>query len=102
MGSDVHVRVDKTGADKVIARVDESTGQELASGFLLPALRKMLDGFAEQDNPYRSLLAGLHAWIGRLFGAEEKPPGATSVREGPYAGVPGSNDCLPLTPAEES
>lgn len=86
----------------VIARVDEGTARELASGFLLPALRKMLDGFAEKDNPYRPLLEGMHAWVGRLYGVEEKRPGATSVREGPYAGVPGSNDCLPMTPGEES
>jgi len=86
----------------VLGRVDEDMARELAGGFVLPALRKMLDAFAEKDNPYWSLLTGLHAWIGRAFAVEEAEAGVASVRQGPYAGVPGSTDCLPMTNAEES
>ncbi len=86
----------------VLGRASDAITDDLARAFTMPAMRKMLDAFDENENPYRSLLAGIHAWLGREFGTEEAVPGAASVSAGPYAGTPDLIECLPLPGTEES
>lgn len=43
----------------LLARLDGPDADELASRYVLPALQKMVDGMADQDNPYKAVLEGI-------------------------------------------
>lgn len=73
----------------VLGRLAPRTARELCAGYVLPALRKMLEGFRDAGNPYRCVLETIQAFLIGQFGDEEGVPGASAVRAGPYAAVPG-------------
>jgi nitrate reductase delta subunit len=45
-----------THALALLARLDGEDADELAARYVLPALKKMLDGMADLDNPYKAVL----------------------------------------------
>lgn len=74
----------------VLGRLDDARAADLASGFLLPSLRKMIEGFAEEGNPYRALVEAVRDHIVRAYGEQEIEAGAATVRLTPYTGLPGT------------
>jgi nitrate reductase assembly molybdenum cofactor insertion protein NarJ len=46
---------------RLLGRVDAVTGSALQSSVLIPALEKVVAGFADEDNPYKHTLQALRS-----------------------------------------
>ena len=74
----------------ILAQLDGEEADFLASRYLLPALAKMLDGFTDEDNPYRKVLEAIVASVKSHHDVEAVLP------RGRRGDPPGSTHRLPI------
>lgn len=51
----------------VLARAPEDLAGALARGVVTPALNKIIEGFADEENPYYGVVSSLRTYIGRAY-----------------------------------
>ena len=74
----------------LLARLDAKDADELAGRYLLPALKKMLDGMGDSDNPYKAALDAIVSSVRSHHDVELVPP------RGRRGDPPGSTIRLPV------
>ena len=65
----------------LIGRLDEKRAGALARGVVLPALRKLIEGFGDSANPYRSVFTGLQSFLTDYHGEAEQPAGNVATSQ---------------------
>jgi len=65
-----------------LGRMDDAAAGELARGFVLPAIAKILDAFTGKDNDYRLALEAVQRFLRERHGREEE---AAEMQPPPYA-----------------
>ena len=78
----------------LLGRLPDDAAETWARRYTLPALGKMLAGFAEEDNPYRSALIEIEHLLRAEFGEPEAAPASPQ----PYDCAAG---CSALDPGGE-
>jgi nitrate reductase assembly molybdenum cofactor insertion protein NarJ len=79
----------------VIGRLGKAAADELARGYALPAVAKMLHGFEKKENDYRGPLEAVQRFLRARHGRESEPG---EIQAQPYGGA-----CAPCAslPGEE-
>jgi len=75
----------------VLGRLDPEEAVGFSHRFLQPALDKMLEAFADPENPYRGAVEAVRDHLVTRYGASEILAGAEEVRQSPYDGIPGGH-----------
>lgn len=74
----------------LLARLDDGDADEMAARYVLPALKKMLDGMGDSDNPYKAVLDAIVVSVRGHHDVEPVPP------RGRRGDPPGSTIRLPV------
>ena len=74
-----------------LGRMAPEEAETFAQSFLQPAIDKMLEAFADPENPYRGTLEALRDHLVTRFGVSEVVAGAEEVRRSPYDAIPGGH-----------
>ena len=85
----------------VLGRMEQEEASEFSLRFVLPAVNKMLEGFGDHENPYRSALETVRGLLVQSFGISHEVAGSAYVQSGPYEGMPGGYP-LQRSPGEQS
>jgi len=59
----------------LVGRLDEERGGALARGIVLPALKKLLEGFEDSTNPYCCVLHGMQRFLAEFHSADDSSAG---------------------------
>jgi nitrate reductase delta subunit len=88
---------------RCLERIPEPKATLFSTGYVQPAVRKMLEGYTSDDCPWQRLLTGLlEALEGRYGPTEALAASPTASSPGPYAEVPGCGvPAAPTPPAYE-
>ena len=73
----------------VLGRMEPEEAGDFSLRFALPAVNKMLEGFSDNANPFRSALETVRGLLVHTFGISNEVAGAAYVQTGPYEGMPG-------------
>ncbi len=68
----------------LVGRLDETRGDALARGVILPAISKLLEGFEDEKNPYRCVLTGMQSFLTDYHGADEERAETLSTSGGTH------------------
>lgn len=66
----------------LVGRLDEERSGALARGVVLPALRKLIEGFKDSTNPYLAVLRGMQIFLADFHGPSEERPEPHSLERG--------------------
>jgi nitrate reductase delta subunit len=73
----------------VLGRMSREEASDFSLRFALPAVNKMLEGFSDNENPFRCALETVRGLLVHSFGISNELAGAAYVQAGPYEGMPG-------------
>ena len=79
----------------VLGRLQPADAADFSHRFVQPALDKMLEAFADRENPYRGAVEAIQEQLAALYGPSDVVAGSAAVRQTPYDGMPGGHAMPP-------